>query len=205
MAFIKHTVTLTIILMITSVCAVAQRVAYESLDTVVVFKSLDEATARQDEVIRLDLSRQKLLKFPEAIFTMKNLQELKLNKCRLTTLPDRFDELPALQRLEVQHNELEVIPISLTKLKDLRVIDFADNIIDRIPDQIDRITSLHTLALWDNPITYYPERLTEMQQLKVLDLLNNAMSRDTQERLKSGLPQCKIILSPPCACMDGDE
>lgn len=205
MAFNKHTVTLTIILMMTSVCAMAQRVAYESLDTVAVFKSLHEATPNQDQVIRLDLSKQRFLEFPEEIFTMKNLQELKLNKCRLTTLPDRFDELPALQRLEVQHNELEVIPLSLTKLKDLRVIDFADNIIDRIPDQIDRITTLHTLALWDNPITYYPERLTEMQQLKVLDLLNNAMSRDTQERLKTGLPQCKIILSPPCACMDGDE
>jgi hypothetical protein len=44
-----------------------------------------------------------------------------------------------------------------------------------------------------------------MQQLKVLDVLNNAMSRETQQRLKSGLPKCKIIMSPPCACMDGDE
>jgi hypothetical protein len=90
-------------------------------------------------------------------------------------------------------------------LKHLRILDVADNIVECIPDEIDQLTSLETLAIWDNPITYYPERLTEMQQLKVLDVLNNAMSRETQQRLKVGLPNCRIVMSPPCACMDGGQ
>ena len=205
MAFGKDLLTLVVFTLMAPMISVAQSVAFESLDTVPVYRSIESALADADKVIRLDLSKQKLGEFPEAIFSFKNLQELKLNKCRIAALPDSFDQLPALQKIEIQHNELEVIPPSIFKLKDLRVLDLADNIIDSIPDEIDRLTALTTLALWDNPIAYYPERLTEMQQLRVIDLLNNAMSRETQERLKSDLPQCKIIMSPPCACMDGDE
>ena len=90
-------------------------------------------------------------------------------------------------------------------LKNLKKIDFGYNFISTIPDQISQLEKLEILALWDNPITYYAEGLSEMQRLKVLDVLNNAMSRETQERLKTSLPNCKIIMSPPCACMDGDE
>jgi Leucine-rich repeat (LRR) protein len=91
------------------------------------------------------------------------------------------------------------------QLKNLKVFDLADNIIEVIPSEIDRLSQLETLSLWDNPITTYPESLTNMQRLKVFDLLNNAISRETQQRLKEGLPKCKVIMSPPCACMDGDN
>jgi Leucine-rich repeat (LRR) protein len=183
----------------------AQVLSSKDLDTARVFTSLAKALENPAIVLRLDLSKQKLGLFPEEVFQLINLQELRLDKCRLSELPNRFQELPNLQRMQCRHNELDTIPPSILSLKNLKMLDLSDNFIEIIPDEIDRLTQLETLALWDNPITYYPETLTEMQQLKVLDLLNNAMSRDTQQRLKTGLPKCKIVMSPPCACMDGEQ
>jgi len=183
----------------------AQILPLKELDTTHVFTNIHEAMQSPAEVIRLDLSKQKLIDFPVAVFEFPNLQELRLNKCRLQELPDRFNEIPLLQRLACDHNDIDSIPSSLLRLQQLNSLSLADNLIEIIPDDIDRLNQLETLALWDNPITYYPERLTEMQHLKVMDVLNNAMSSETQERLKIGLPKCKIIMSPPCACMDGDE
>jgi hypothetical protein len=183
----------------------AQILSERDLDTAFVYTALGKALENPQTVIRLDLSKQKLIAFPEDIFKCSNLQELKLNKCRLTDLPDRFRELPNLQRLHLMHNEIDTIPLSVFSLKHLTTLNLADNFIEIIPEDIEKLTALQTLSLWDNPVTYYAEALTEMQELKVLDVLNNAMSRETQERLRTGLPNCKLIMSPPCACMDGEE
>jgi leucine-rich repeat protein SHOC2 len=183
----------------------AQMIPWKDLDTARVYTDLQVALANREHVLRLDLSRKKLPVFPNEIFQLSNLQDLKLNKCRIVELPDSFDLLPNLQRIQCQHNEISTIPASLVGSTNLVVLDLADNIIEVIPNEINRLTRLETLALWDNPITTYPESLTQMNHLKVFDLLNNAMSRETQERLKEGLPKCKIIMSPPCACMDGGE
>ena len=183
----------------------AQLLTYKDLDTAKIYTSMEAALQNREVVYRLDLSKQKLMGVPDEVFQLPNLQELRMNKCRISHLPDRFSELPLLQRLQCEHNEIDTIPLSIMGLTHLRVMLLADNLIELIPDEIDHLTKLETLALWDNPITYYPERLTEMQQLRVLDVLNNAMSRDTQERLKNGLPNCRVIMSPPCSCMDGDE
>jgi Leucine-rich repeat (LRR) protein len=183
----------------------SQVLSTKDLDTARVFTNLDQALLNPDAVLRLDLSKQKLSSIPDDVFRLHNLQELILNKCRINELPNRFSGLPHLQRLECEHNEIDSIPPSIFTLKHLKTLNLADNIIESIPDEVDRLDSLETLALWDNPIGYYPERLTEMQHLKVLDVLNNAMSRETQQRLKTGLPNCKLIMSPPCACMDGQD
>jgi hypothetical protein len=185
--------------------AQSQVLSLKDLDTAHVFTSLEQALLNPGVVLRLDLSKQKLSGIPDDVFRLSNLQELKLNKCRVTQLPDRFSALPNLQRFQCQHNEIESIPASIFTLRQLKLLDLADNIIESVPDEIDQLTSLETLALWDNPIGYYPERLTEMQHLKVLDVLNNAMSRETQQRIKTGLPNCKLVMSPPCACMDGED
>lgn len=204
---VKRTALITVFFLAVAGFSIAraQVLSTNDLDTAKVYTSLAKALENPTAVLRLDLSKQKLPTFPEEIFSLSNLQELRMNKCRLSVLPDRFRELPNLQRLQCQHNELDTIPTSLLRLKFLKTLDLADNYIEVIPEEIEQLTELQTLSIWDNPVTYYAESLTEMQQLKVLDVLNNAMSRDTQQRLKGGLPKCKIIMSPPCACMDGEQ
>ncbi|MFM2201405.1 MAG: hypothetical protein RL040_605, partial [Bacteroidota bacterium] len=127
--------------------AFAQVMPLNDLDTARVFFDLNKAIENKENALRLDLSKQKLIDFPEEIFQLTKLQELKLNKCRITELPDSFDLLPHLQRLQCQHNEITVIPPTVWQLSNLKVLDLADNIIEVIPNEIDRLSQLETLAL----------------------------------------------------------
>jgi Leucine-rich repeat (LRR) protein len=181
------------------------QVPLAALDTMKVYHSLEEALQFPEKVYRLDLSKQKLGDFPMEILQLTNLNELILDKCRLHTLPQEIGELENLQVLRCQHNEIEVLPAGLLKLHSLKKLDLADNLISIIPDKIDELAELETMALWDNPIEVYPDALGDLDQLRTLDLLHNQINYDTQERLRTLLPRCKIIMSPPCACQDGGE
>lgn len=185
--------------------AEAQLVAIEKLDSLPVFKSLDAALKNPDQVYRLDLSKQKLKEFPKEIFRFKNLNELILDKNKITEIPDSIFTLKNLQKFSAERNEIEVFNIKITKLGNLVKLNLADNLIETIPDQIDDLEKLQYLILWDNPISYYPLSFANMTALKYLDLLNNQMNAQTQQRLKTALPDCRIIFSPPCNCMDGME
>jgi Leucine-rich repeat (LRR) protein len=183
----------------------AQVVSREALDTMPIFKSVSIASQNPDQVYRLDLSKQKLQHIPEEVWSFKNLQELILTKNRLLVIPDEIASLKYLQVFVAEHNEIEKIPAALLSLTNLRELDLADNLVSIIPENIDHLANLEVLALWDNPIEYYPESLSDLPNLKVLDLLHNQISSDTQERLKSTLSEVKVIMSPPCACQDGDD
>ncbi|MBL0316606.1 MAG: leucine-rich repeat domain-containing protein [Flavobacteriales bacterium] len=183
----------------------AQLLSPAALDTMPIFRNLEEAMKSPDQVYRLDLSKHKLSVIPVEIWSMKNLNELILDKNRITFISDQIQNLKYLQIFSAQHNEIEKLPANLKQLKNLRELDLADNLISSIPDDIDELSLLEVLALWDNPIEYYPESLSDLPHLKVLDLLHNQISTDTQQRLKSNLPEVKVIMSPPCSCQDGND
>jgi Leucine-rich repeat (LRR) protein len=183
----------------------AQVLSKEALDSMVVFRNLDDALASPDRVFRLDLSKQKLIEFPEEILQLVNLNELILDKTRINAIPNEISRLTFLQTLSLQHNEIDTIPTGLLKLKNLTKLDLADNLIGSVPENIDKLQSLEILSLWDNPIASYPSTLSDLQHLKYLDLLHNPISGETQERLRNILPDCKVIMSPPCSCLDGGE
>ena len=178
---------------------------FSAQDSARVFKTVDEIALNPKRVFRIHLTKQKLEAFPEIIFMCPNLQELVLDKNRLREIPDQINQLKGLKHFSVKQNKIEKFPGALLELNQLEFLDLGENWIDSIPDEIDRLQNLRTLSLWDNPIEHYPQELGNMPALLVLDLLNNQMSKETQRRLKSDLPKCKLIVSPPCACMDGDQ
>lgn len=169
-----------------------------------VFTRLDDALANPNEVEILNLTRQKLKLVPAEIFDLPKLRELYLDKNQIAEIPSEINRLTKLEKLSLQHNDFERFPDALLDVRTLEFLDLADNMIDTIPDEIYHLQKLHTLSIWDNPIAYYSPALSKLPQLKILDLLHNTMSRETQSRLYNDLPNCKLIVSPPCACMDGD-
>jgi len=80
------------------------------------------------------------------------------------------------------------------------VLDLGDNEITAIPMNIDQLKNLQELILWGNVIGVFPDELAGLKKLKKLDLLNNEMNKEEQDRVKSYLPNAKILLSPPCVC-----
>ena len=184
--------------------AISQVIEPDSLKKMKMFYSIEEGEDNPLEVFRLDLSKQKLKSLPDAIFQFPNLQELILDKNKLTALPSELGQLVNLQILKASQNEIDTIPAALLELKNLRILDLGDNLIEKIPNDIDHLVALESLILWDNPIVQYPASMGDMASLKFLDLLHNQISYDTRDRLKSLLPDTKIITSEPCSCQDGE-
>ena len=192
-------VSLLSFFLLSSIAIWAQDVAVSKM-----FTRLEDAMLNPNEVVKLDLRKQKLKVIPNEIFGLLELRELYLDKNQITELPADISRLNKLEKLSLQHNELSLFPRSVLELSSLEFLDLADNMIDSIPDEIVHLEQLNTLSMWDNPIAYYSPALSKLPRLKILDLLHNTMSKETQGRLYRDLPKCKLIVSPPCACMDGD-
>jgi Leucine-rich repeat (LRR) protein len=180
----------------------AQLLSPEQLDTAKVYYSIQQALANPKIVYRINLSKQKLKAFPEELIHFPNLNELVLDKNKIDSIPPVIGKIKYLQILSIQSNKLDTICKEVFWLQHLRKLNLGDNLISYIPTDLEKLQKLEVLGLWDNPIQVYPAVLADLPKLKILDLLNNQMGRNTQERLQNSLPDCRIIMSPPCNCED---
>ncbi len=182
----------------------AQLIPLDSLRKMILYESIESAENNPLEVYRLDLTKQKLKTFPDAIFHFPNLNELILDRNKIDSIPSELAQLDFLQILSLSGNEIEAIPTCVLELKNLKRLDMSNNFIGAIPNGIDALYLLESLVLWDNPIAEYPATLEDLTHLMVLDLLHNQISYDTQARIREMLPKTKVITSDPCACQDGE-
>jgi riboflavin kinase/FMN adenylyltransferase len=171
-----------------------------SWDTARVYTNFEQAIARPERVIRLDLTRDKLRELDPRIGRFSQLRELVLDRNKLDALPQELRFVQTLERISVSSNRLESFPQVLLELQGLREIDLSDNEIEDIPLNIDRISRLERLILWGNIIANFPATLSSIDSFTHLDLLHNEMTRVEQEFLKTLLPDVHIELSPPCLC-----
>ena len=172
-------------------------------DSLPVYTSIEAAMQHPDKVHRLDLRKQKLKVFPPEILQFHNLIELNLERNKIDSLPEEIGQLIHLESINVAHNELYQLPVGIWRLTQIRYLNAADNILSGLSIQIQNCTLLEELVLYDNPLEEYPDQLSDLPKLRVLDLLHNNISFDTQDRLRASLPDCKVIMSPPCSCADG--
>lgn len=180
----------------------AQLLSAEQLDTAKVYHSIESALRNPKSVYRIDLSKQKLKAFPEELIQFPNLNEVVLDKNKIDSIPPVIGKLKYLQVLSMQSNKIDTLRKEVFWLQHLKKLDLGDNLISYIPADLEKLQKLEVLCLWDNPIQVYPAVLGDLPNLKILDLLNNQMGRNTQERVQNMLPNCRIIMSPPCNCED---
>jgi Leucine-rich repeat (LRR) protein len=165
-----------------------------------VFHNLNEALSQPDSVYILDLSRDKLTRFPEEVFKLKNLRILDLSHNRIKELPSSLAPLIHLNGLDLSNNKIRVLPPSIGDLQDLVSLQLNRNVIDTIPAEIGKLKNLEVLELWDNEIHYVPEEMKGLYSLKVLELRGILFNEEEQQRIKSLLPEANIYLSPSCNC-----
>lgn len=92
------------------------------------FNDLDEAKKNPDKVLYLDLSLQKLKKFPEVILTFKNVEHLYLPYNYWPSIPDEIGNLKHLKVLDLSGNYyLNHLPEGLGNLKNLETLIIQDN------------------------------------------------------------------------------
>jgi len=125
---------------------------------------------------KLDLSSWKFENFeelPEIIPKMINLQELRLNSCRLSRLPDSISDLRSLHTLSLGYNLFDDIPDSIVKLPKLETLQIYHNGLRSIPDNIGNMTQIQHLSLDENRIRSVPDSIILLKKLRFFDLSNN--------------------------------
>jgi len=177
-----------------SVVCIAQK------DKVYTLSSL--ATANKDSVFKIDLSKNHLTSLPTEIYRCKNLTDLNLSKNKIEMLGDSLSVFQNLRSLNLAHNKLKAISYGVFTLTSLTNLSFASNQIEMIPDEITYCQKLETIDFYDNAIVSISNQLKTLPALKSLDLRGVMYGHVFHRKIKDDFKHCKILIDPPCSCMD---
>jgi internalin A len=142
-----------------------------------------------DDGSRVAFVRSELATLPGWLIK-PNLITLNLRGNELTSLPESFGKLSALDTLNLSSNELQTLPDSFGNLASLTVLNLSDNWLTRLPDSIGNLTSLITLDLSGNRLSAIPESIGNLTALTKLDLSYNQLTKlpwQLADLLTSGL------------------
>jgi len=178
----------------------AQLLSKAELDTTHTYISLEKALSEPNKVIKLDLRRQKLTKFPKDILKLQNLQSLCLRANKLDDFPIGISALTNLQELDISKNKIDTVYAELGKLVNLVYLNMNNNELSTLPKEIGNLKKLETLDLWSNYISVFPEEMANLHALKVLDLRVISLNDEDHRYLFKLLPGAKIHLSHACNC-----
>jgi len=197
--YVLHlTVFILTILPSTSSCQLLDSL---SLDTITGSNNLQQAMLDPLGTVKLDLSKQKLKKFPDSIRKLTNLQYLDLSRNKITEVPSWIGELKNLQFLILYKNKFDTLPTSIGELTNLKYLILNRSGLTSIPHSIGNLKELLLLDLWDDDITSYPKELKNISgNLHALDLRDVMVNDDTQAYLKTLLPTTTIYFTPNCPC-----
>jgi internalin A len=158
---------------------------------------------RREGWTKLYLSYKELMKVPEQLGQLKNLNELYLYGNQLTSVPEQLGQLKNLEVLDLSYNQLTSVPEQLGQLKNLTRLYLEDNQLTSVPEQLGQLKNLKELDLHDNQLTSVPEQLGQLTNLRVLNLENNQL-KSIPERLGQltnlqvlELSGNKELVSPP--------
>ena len=148
-----------------------------------VFKTLEEALNKPDDVVRLDLSDNKLDEtlLEAALTKFNNLRELKLSNTFLSKIPESIGHLHNLQVLEIQHLKeqnlnLTELPASIQQLKEIVYINLIGNPnLDwsQTLTHLSKLPKLLNIALMNNSFKKLPAEITKLSSLEMIWLGQN--------------------------------
>lgn len=120
----------------------------------------------------LDLHGQELIKVPEYVFGRTDIEELNLSS----------NQLEGALQAEVRH------------LQNLRVLNLSNNRFTGIPAEVGQLSNLEILDLSNNTLTGLPYELGNLSHLKILNLKGNKYAEVDLLIIKEKLPSTVTIL-----------
>lgn len=129
-----------------------------------------------NRVQELDLSNNKLVTIPSAVFQMVGLKRLLLNNNPLTDISPDVEKLVNLEHLECQNGKIKELPETLGKLLVLEDLALDNNLIERIPIGLTNSKSLKSLTMESNYLKSIPEQIVNMFKLEYLVIIYNPIS-----------------------------
>ncbi|KKM64241.1 hypothetical protein LCGC14_1503370 [marine sediment metagenome] len=149
-------------------------------------------------VISLKLNNCKLKSIPESIINLQSLSELDLSFNNLTSLPDNIGNLNSLTKFNLSNNVLKSIPDSIGDLSSLSTLNLSRNRLTSIPNSFFNLKSLSILYLNVNRLKLIPENIWNLHSLTDFDLSwnNLKLNKTTMKILKDYEKKgCKIDLT----------
>ncbi|XP_057309667.1 leucine-rich repeat-containing protein 27-like isoform X1 [Hydractinia symbiolongicarpus] len=133
---------------------------------------------------KVDLSNKCIIVIPSALYHLKHLQYLYLERNYLEELPSCFAEnLCQLRWLDIRHNKLKHLPDNISNLTNLKNLLLENNCIERLPLQLGNLKNLSGLNLAKNPLEFPPKDVIESGTKAVLSYLRDFTA--LEERFKN--------------------
>jgi Leucine-rich repeat (LRR) protein len=142
------------------------------------FKTLEEALKEpNDKVYRLNLTSKDLSAgFPMDVFKLTKLQSLRLNGCKLKSLPAELGTLSNLQILEIGGNpDIKELPKEISKLTQLHKLGMS-GIKAALPAEFSALKSMKNLEMVSCEVTEFPKVVLDMPNMEDLNLNSNKMT-----------------------------
>jgi len=200
--FLKNSIVLLIIFLNISISSNAQILNPDELAAKKIYTSIDDALKNPTDVYRLKLvGKPKCDSLPEELFSLVNLQELSVRRCKLQLINKNISQLKNLQYLNLDQNRLVKLPEALCNLAELKTLVISRNIISYLPDNIGKLTKLENIDAWDNQIYVLPKSIAKLSgTLQVLDLRQVAVKAAEYDDMVRLLPKTQIYYTSFCEC-----
>ncbi|CAD6213875.1 GSCOCG00011107001-RA-CDS [Cotesia congregata] len=139
----------------------------------------DNFFKRYCNLLKLDLSDNRLSSLPSAITCLIKLETLILDRNQFREVPQVLEELECLKELSIVNNRLEDFPENFGALLKAEKINFSGNCIKFLPTSWEKMTRLKFLDLSDNYFKFIPSCIEfGMPILETLNLSDNKMNID---------------------------
>ena len=147
----------------------------------------------------LELRNFELDRLPDAVFTMQNLTELRLENSAITLTPESASGLAGLERLEyidLDNNPLNITP-DFSNMPNLNTVHLHNTELSVFPSTLLGLSELEIIDLSENLITHLPSELFEAPAYITsgLDLEDNPLSEDSLERVREYFAQTDIDMN----------
>jgi leucine-rich repeat protein SHOC2 len=123
---------------------------------------------------KLDLSENKLSRFPNGARKNKKLIELNLQRNEIT-LETKIKKHRSLERLALHGNQISYVPASIKNLPNLKKLNFNINQIDRVHRNIGKLQMIEQLSFYNNKLTEIPAGVYQLKSLLEIDLFHNSI------------------------------
>ena len=140
----------------------------------------------------VNLDRNELEEFPAELTTLTGLKWLRLNRNRLSTLPD-LSPLVNLRRIYLRGNRFTAVPEALKSLPALTDVDLSQNPISEVPAWLVEMKGLENVSFSDTRVTKLPEDLSGWRNLTSLQLGGLRLPVDEMARIRVALPKVTIV------------
>uniref|UniRef100_A0A2P2I2I5 Leucine-rich repeat-containing protein 47-like n=2 Tax=Hirondellea gigas TaxID=1518452 RepID=A0A2P2I2I5_9CRUS len=123
-----------------------------------VIKQVQEHNRRELTLTGTDIDGQidEIADNTSGLFSLKELNLLRINKSSLVSLPEALGNLTNLTSLVCQLNKLETFPVSVGLLTKLTLLDISSNSLKELPKELGDLQHLATLNVSCNKLTSLP-------------------------------------------------